>query len=89
MSGPKITVLEATREHEMFYSELMESALRHKLQDREIVALLSVIVGRMCAGAAAIGTEEDRATLVDTAIHNLHFGREHGAELINALGKGH
>lgn len=85
----KVTVLEPTRAHEEFYNDVMGSALRLKLQDREIVALLSVMVGRACGVAAVAGTEEDRATLVDTAIHNLKFGREGAAGLLAALGKGH
>ena len=86
---PKVTVLEATRAHEEFYNDVMGSALRLKLQDRELVALLAVIVGRACGAAALQGTEEDRATLVDTAIYNLKFGRERAADMIAALGKGH
>jgi hypothetical protein len=87
--APKVTVLEPSAAHEMFYNDVMASALRNKLQDREIVALLAVIVGRMCGTAAIAGTESDRATLVDTAKHNLQFGREHAADLLTALGKGH
>ena len=86
---PKVTVLQPTRAHEEFYNDVMASALRLKLQDREIVALLSVMVGRACGIAAVRGTEEDRATLVDTAVYNLKFGREGAAELLAALGKGH
>lgn len=86
---PKVTVLEPTKAHEEFYNDVMGSALRLKLQDREIVALLAVIVGRACGVAAVAGTEEDRATLVDTAVYNLKFGRERAADLLAALGKGH
>lgn len=89
MNMPKVTVLQPTRAHEEFYNDVMASALRLKLQDREIVALLSVMVGRACGIAAVRGTEEDRATLVDTAVYNLKFGREGAAELLAALGKGH
>lgn len=85
----KVTVLQPSRAHEEFYNDVMGSALRLKLQDREIVALLSMMVGRACGVAAVVGTEEDRATLVDTAVHNLKFGREGASALLAALGKGH
>lgn len=86
---PEPKIMPAKPEYEMFYNDVMASALRNKLQDREIVALLAMTVGRMCGVAAISGTESDRATLVDTAKFNLHFGREHAADLMKALGKGH
>ena len=85
----KVTILEPTRAHEEFYNDVLGSALRLKLQDREIVALLALMVGRACGIAAEKGTEEDRATLVDTTVANLKFGRENAAGLLDALGKGH
>lgn len=85
----KVRVLEPTAAHERFYMDVTAAAQRHKLQDRETVALLALMIGRMCGIAAVAGTEEDRATLVDTAVHNLKFGREGAAALLDALGKGH
>jgi hypothetical protein len=86
---PKVTILEPTAAHERFYADVAASSLRHGLQDREMIALLALMIGRMCGIAAINGTEEDRATLVDTAVHNLKFGRESAAALLDALGKGH
>jgi len=86
---PKPTFISATAEHEIFYNDILASARKYKLNDREFVAILALIVGRMCGVAAVNGTESDRATLVDTAKYNLQFGREHAADLLAALGKGH
>lgn len=84
---PKFIVAE--KKHEMFYHDIMASAVTNKLQDREIVAILGMVIGRMVGGAEQIGTESDRATLVDTAIYNMKLGRAEAGKLMNALGKGH
>lgn len=76
--------------HEQFYSDIMLSAMRNRLQDREIVALLGVMIGRAIGGVMLVGgTEEDRRTLVDTAVYNMKLGREAAPSLFGALGAGH
>lgn len=86
---PEPKFIEATKAHEMFYHDVMASAVTNKLQDRELIAILGMIIGRMVGGAELIGTESDRATLVDTAIYNMKLGRAEAGKLMNALGKGH
>lgn len=86
---PDPTFIQADGRHEKFYHDIMASAVTNKLADREIVAILGMTIGRFVGAAADIGTESDRATLVDTAVYNMKMGRQHAKKLLDALGKGH
>lgn len=77
-NSPKTYV--ASAKIEMFYNDVLESSIRHKLSDAETVAILSAILGKFI-GAPGI-SEQDKSTFVDTAIYNLRSGAENIERLI-------
>lgn len=83
---PKIRYVEASKAHELFYGDVTASAVRNKLSDAELAAILANILGRM-VGAAKPGV--DKTTIEDTIVHNLQNGREAIPGLLAAIGKGH
>lgn len=82
---PQIRYVEARPELERFYHDVTASALKHKLSDAELAAILSTVCGRMI-GAAKPG--EDQDTIRDTIVHNIQQGRVEVPGLLAAVGKG-
>jgi hypothetical protein len=81
------TLITVQVKHEKFYHDIMASAVLNKLQDREIVAILALTLGRFIGTAAIKGTKVDRDTLLDTALHNMNLGNGEADKFINALNK--
>lgn len=79
-------VLKSLPKHEKFYHDIVASAVTNDIKDAELVAILSLIIGR-AIGAAKPG--EDKDTMRDTALANITQGAGEIKGLLKAVGKGH